>query len=80
MPSLVEILTVALSDVLRSSKPPSEVRIEIRMPGDEQTWTGHSLSLGNSDSIQGSLRLAKLSFPGCVTRAVDESGRVMDFR
>lgn len=73
----VDTLRILVRDVLRSSRPGSEVKIQVR--DSDGIWRDHSFVSGNSESVQGRLR-ATGSATGQQVRAVDHSGRMVDFQ
>lgn len=73
----VDTLRILVSDVLRSFRPGSGVKIQIR--DRDGFWRDHSQSSGTAEGIQESLRATE-SATGRPVRAVDAAGRLVDFR
>ena len=73
----VDTLRILISDVLRSLGPGSGVKIQIR--DRDGFWRDHSQSSGTSEGIQETLRAIE-SATGRPVRAVDATGRLVDFR
>lgn len=74
-----DILRAIASDVLRPSGPESGVKIQIRRAGDT-IWRDHSFVSANPESVQNGLHAAGLGYSGADVRAIDKSGRMVDFR
>lgn len=72
----VDTLRILLKDVLRSSGPESEVRIQVR--DKDGFWRDHSSTSANPESVQGAVRATESAARQPI-RAVDHSGRLLDF-
>lgn len=73
----VDIPQAIIQDVLRSSGPGSEIRIQVR--DTSGLWREHSAVSDNPESVQGGLRATESATRQPV-RATDVSGRMVDFR
>lgn len=73
----VDTLRILVRDVLRSSGPGSEVKIHVR--DSDGLWRDHSFVSGNPESVRETLRATE-SATGRPVRAIDETGRLCDFR
>lgn len=72
----VDTLRILLRDVLRSSEPRSEVRIQVR--DKDGFWRDHSFSSANPESVQGAVQATESATQKSI-RAVDHSHRLLDF-
>lgn len=72
----VNTLRILVKDVLRSSGPGSEVRIQVRDKGG--FWRDHSSTSANPESVLGIVRATE-SATWQPVRAIDHSGRLLNF-
>lgn len=72
----VDTLRILVRDVLESSGPGSEIRIQVR--DSDGFWRDHSVVSANSDSVQNTL-LATESATRRPVRSIDHSGRIVGF-
>ncbi|OJY14096.1 MAG: hypothetical protein BGP05_09415 [Rhizobiales bacterium 62-47] len=60
-------------------EPGSDIKIQIRRR-EETIWRDYAFVSDNPDAVQSTLYAATRSADGVAVRAVDRSGRIVDFR